>query len=571
MKVYGKLEVAQLEWFTDATKPAASSYPYRIIFVTDLVQIQISDGTNWNALSVGNPEAQVIVERLDQSVATLTSGQTLAVNDAVCLDLIDGKYRVMKTDSTNANRINSFIGFALNTTTATPQITTLTKSSSWTAGTETVTVNGRSYSYTYATSNDASMSALAALIGADQDVQSCTVTDNGANDNVITITSKGSLTLTVSDSQSGGAPDFTIANTQTASGSSVRVQMFGPLGGFSSLTVGNRYYVATGTGAISDTPLSSIVSVGQAISSTTMFIVPNNFDLSFSSAQLLLRTNGGSGESYTTAQSTAHHFNFSSWVNGTDSGVARCRVTNGESKLGQNHYKVGGIDTANTATTDVKSYNKSSWTSQTAVTAAATNAASSEFNGYFFLGWHSNNVDYGGGQTTWRQYSGSSWSNAVDTTLPRSNCAGYVLSSKFYSVGGLNTTGYDATCKSWNGSSLGSETAGSVNSEVAGSMQAPSSLALIIYGNGGGTATGYTTNGSSFTSVGSLGYQIDTTNAFTNGGVGGFSSGNSGSFLTGGATGASTAITTTTKWSGSSFSSSTACNANRSGGAGSVF
>ncbi len=49
MKVYGALEVAQLEWFTNAGKPAASSYPYRAIYVSDLKQIQVSDGTNWNA------------------------------------------------------------------------------------------------------------------------------------------------------------------------------------------------------------------------------------------------------------------------------------------------------------------------------------------------------------------------------------------------------------------------------------------------------------------------------------------------------------------------------------------
>jgi len=48
MKVYGALEAAQIEWFTNAGKPAASSYPFRVIYVTDLKQIQVSDGTNWN-------------------------------------------------------------------------------------------------------------------------------------------------------------------------------------------------------------------------------------------------------------------------------------------------------------------------------------------------------------------------------------------------------------------------------------------------------------------------------------------------------------------------------------------
>lgn len=52
MKVLGALESAQIEWFTDAGKPAASSYPYRVIYVTDLKQIQVSDGTNWNPTAI---------------------------------------------------------------------------------------------------------------------------------------------------------------------------------------------------------------------------------------------------------------------------------------------------------------------------------------------------------------------------------------------------------------------------------------------------------------------------------------------------------------------------------------
>lgn len=46
-KIYGALEVAQLEWFTDAGKPAPSSYIYRVIYVSDLKQIQVSDGSAW--------------------------------------------------------------------------------------------------------------------------------------------------------------------------------------------------------------------------------------------------------------------------------------------------------------------------------------------------------------------------------------------------------------------------------------------------------------------------------------------------------------------------------------------
>jgi hypothetical protein len=46
-KIYGALEVAQLEWFADASKPSPSTYAYRVIYVTDLKQIQVSDGSAW--------------------------------------------------------------------------------------------------------------------------------------------------------------------------------------------------------------------------------------------------------------------------------------------------------------------------------------------------------------------------------------------------------------------------------------------------------------------------------------------------------------------------------------------
>lgn len=54
MKVLGALESAQIEWFTNAGKPSASSYPYRVIWVTDLKQVQVSDGSQWIAVGGGS-------------------------------------------------------------------------------------------------------------------------------------------------------------------------------------------------------------------------------------------------------------------------------------------------------------------------------------------------------------------------------------------------------------------------------------------------------------------------------------------------------------------------------------
>ena len=53
-KIYGALEVAQLEWFTQSpdTRPSAASNTYRVIYASDVKQIQISDGTSWRVSNI---------------------------------------------------------------------------------------------------------------------------------------------------------------------------------------------------------------------------------------------------------------------------------------------------------------------------------------------------------------------------------------------------------------------------------------------------------------------------------------------------------------------------------------
>lgn len=50
MLVEGLLKKAQLEPYTNAGKPAASGMAYRVIWVTDLAQLQVSDGSTWQAI-----------------------------------------------------------------------------------------------------------------------------------------------------------------------------------------------------------------------------------------------------------------------------------------------------------------------------------------------------------------------------------------------------------------------------------------------------------------------------------------------------------------------------------------
>lgn len=73
-KIYGALEVAQLEWFTDAGKPAPASYIYRVIYVSDLKQVQVSDGTNWIAF-LNTSTNQTLAGDITFTGAQIFSGQ----------------------------------------------------------------------------------------------------------------------------------------------------------------------------------------------------------------------------------------------------------------------------------------------------------------------------------------------------------------------------------------------------------------------------------------------------------------------------------------------------------------
>lgn len=56
MLINGQLKSAQPEFFTNGTKPAASTMYYRMIWLTDLQVMQVSDGTNW--ITLGSDEQE---------------------------------------------------------------------------------------------------------------------------------------------------------------------------------------------------------------------------------------------------------------------------------------------------------------------------------------------------------------------------------------------------------------------------------------------------------------------------------------------------------------------------------
>lgn len=75
MLVEGLLKKAQLEPFTNAGKPTASDMPYRVIWISDLEQIQISNGTTWDVVATSAANAFAIAYPIIiGSAAQVTAG-----------------------------------------------------------------------------------------------------------------------------------------------------------------------------------------------------------------------------------------------------------------------------------------------------------------------------------------------------------------------------------------------------------------------------------------------------------------------------------------------------------------
>ena len=507
------------------------------------------------SLELRSPEASTIVEQFAGNVATLTAGETLAANEAVCLDLIDGQYRVMKTDYSNANRLNSFIGFAMASASVTPQITTLTKVSAWTSDTINVTVNGRTYSYTFATSNDASMTALAALIATDQDVQAAAA--GASPSNVITVTSKGALTMTITDSQTGSAPDFTIANTQTAVGSSIRVQMLGPLSGF-TLTVGSKYYISsTGTGTITSMPPSSAIFVGQALSSSVLFINPNQFNLSFAVSQLFMRSHGRTDPgTASTASGTTETFNFSSWSTATSDSNSLGTMSLGNAGFGGNLVAVDGyVDGVGTGAR-TRLFNKTSWSSAGGNRATAKSASScGSLNGFLYFGKGVTDNSASTVVTTIDSWNGSTWSSAVGSFATGNITSGcFVVNGYMSLIGGQTISSSQNTHETWNGSTNSTATVTPVSTNGwGGSSNCPTASGMS--GAAYGTQDTYKWSGSSWSSSISSGVSTNEATVVNGTAVAGLQNGGN-SYNNGGASSTSVAVATTLSFNGTSWSSS---------------
>lgn len=532
-----------------------------------------------NSLALGSPIQPALTEQLASDVSDITAGEAITDRDAVCLALAEDAsgnsiYRIFRCDSDLSNRKNNFFGFATAAATVTAHTLTWTDSAALVSSNViTWSINHRSYSVSFTTDNDTTLQAIATQIQTDPDIQSASVVDAGSNDRVINITGKGGLRINITGATvTGGASQatITIATTQSPSGDAVSVRVFGPLSGFSGLTIGSKYYVSSTTGAITAAPTdSNPVQTGQALSSTVLFVNSATTQFLFPSSGLFVKTHGSTTNAAATASATTEHFNFTSWSSGTSDTEARNWGQGSECNFGSTAlYYIDGVTTGGTSSLRTASYNKTSWTIglPTRSTGKAVGAQGT-FSGMLLIG--NGAVDAGtNGVSTMDGFNGSSWSNALaDFTNGRHSNGCFVEGGFMRFINGLNGGASVNKHDTWNGTSASTAT--------LPANQGPCRSTARVTGGGvhggsnGNATTSETWNGSAWTAK-TMTYAPESSSGGTaNGSSAGYNEASGNMYINGGYNGS--ALNTTASMNGSSWLASTASSQSRSSPTGGVF
>lgn len=396
-------------------------------------------------LTLGTSDTGILVEQLQPFDNTITAGETITQNDAVCLDLsVDTgnvpTYRIFKCQSTSPTRNRSFFGFALANASVVQGSYHLTASANFVTGNVIqFIVNGtRGYTVNFNTDNATTLNQISTILSTDIEVAGAS--SDGIH--TITVTGKGGLNVNITNMVvTGGAsqPVLTYTTVTPASGQAVRIQTFGPLAGFSGLIPQTLYYVGNG-GAI--TTSASSVPVGQSLSSTVLFISPNSFFYQFPSAAVMIRSHGLSTSSSGSGTQDSEHFNFTSWFAGATSGAgARSLGYNGGmSGFNGAHHQLDGFDASGgTINLLFQEYDKTSWTSKT-----NRGTAKARFGMYGFGSFlHAVKGDQGGGtySTANDKWNGTAWSVGTTFSTSGRNPGTFVNNALLHVVMGFNGAG----------------------------------------------------------------------------------------------------------------------------------
>lgn len=530
--------------------------------------------TTEDGFELGTASTDIIVESLAAHEPTLTAGEAISVRDAVCLDFNEGAYKVFRCDSNSTSvRKSNFIGFARAAATVTPQISTYTLDAAFVTGNSIETlVNGRAYVVPFNSTSDETLQDVADALVTDPEILTALVTvvggnQTGSDDRVITFTCTGGVTVNVSATVTGGAsqPNIAVANTQNPSGQNVQIQAYGPLGGFSSLTVGDIYYVDSVAGQITNAPVDTAPQrVGQAISTSVLFI--NRFvdGYAFPSSALFYATHGATTFSAADATADVEQFNLASWSMGTSAPSARWCAQTAFGILANNLYYVDGADTGNVVQATTSKFNKTSWSSP------ATRTTPLGLGGMAVLGSNlvvsKGTAAFATGTNALDTFNGTSWTNGAGTYA-----ANGVTVTSFTEGGFVRTVGGSGTQhETWNGSSVGSSTAypASEYASVGGSLTS-SGLAGADAASG---TNSYSWNGSTWSSAITIPYVINAS--------GGAQSGTASSgFLTsankllanGGNPSGSNATDSTASFNGTSWATETSSAGSHTSGSGGAF
>ncbi len=459
-----------------------------------------------------------IVQNLHNYNSGIQCAEAIADRDCIAMEIHNGTgsnvYRYYKADSNNILR-RSVVGFTKGAGTVTPEISTYTISAAYVSGNVIpITINGRSYSITYASSSDATLQSVATAIQGDPDVLTATVTvvggnQTGTDDRVITITSEGGLSLNISGTTvTGGAsqPTVTIAETQAASGSTLMIHEFGPLGGFSGLSVGYDYFLSDTAGAVTSTqPQSSPIYVGKAIATDTLFVDINGSIGSrrWGGIGIFIRSQGTENGSTTVSNADTEHFNYSAWTAGVTGGVALRNSGASPSNYLGLHHGFDGWNASNAATNGFYSYDRSAWSALTARGTPRAFNSLANFSGYLFV--HGGNTDAGSHGTptaTVDKWNGSAWSTGTSITTATTSMGTFQTNSLLDVFGGDTggggvTTHYTKTSADALSTATAVPTATDAN---AGANFSTSSGVITGVGNSAATTTSYSWNGSAWSS-----------------------------------------------------------------------
>lgn len=540
-----------------------------------------------SAFELGSPNQPTLTESLAGDVSTLVAGESISVLDAVCIALAkdasnNNIYKIFKCDSDSSfDRKTNFLGIAIADASVTAHNLTWTNSAALVTGNIiTWSINERTYSQSFSVDNDTTLAAIAAQIASDPDVLSASVVNAGTDDRVINIVGEGSLQINITSATvTGGASQatVTIATTQAPSGDNVLVRTYGPVTGFSGLSVTSSYYISTTAGALTDAPTdTNPVFVGQALSSSVIFVnrLTTSNQPQFSISTLFIRAYGSTaGETMSSAVQDSEHFNFTSWSTGaTDTGGARCRLHIGAGSFNGSLHIIDGANTSGNATTTARTYNKTSWSAGTTRGTPKCNQQVSTMSGKMYFGRGSTGTDRTSTTQVLESWNGSTWSTegGVTFALGTVNAGCFQQGSLVYFSGGTDSAGNQRDENySYDGSSIATSTAMPVISFSFGSSKSAGSKGIC----GGGTSGNSTRewNGSSWSSAIAFGYTAGATGGSNVGAASGYNSSNSKSYFNGGTSASTTAIATTNILTSSTWATGTSSNTARSGGEGDIF